>query len=145
MFNHKMYCNNILNFRECPTILNACTKKYGNLLKALRVYIYIYIKLTKINIRLVNIYIYIYIYIYISEATTGVGTFGLSPESYSLQSRFRNNKKISQKSFVFDFDWTSPHDSNHNGYWDRNTWNHSRNKGLFKKKVILTSYYVMIL
>ena len=31
---HKMYSNNILNFQECTTILNACTKKSGNLLKA---------------------------------------------------------------------------------------------------------------
>ena len=31
---HKMYSNNILNFQESTTILNACTKKSGNLLKA---------------------------------------------------------------------------------------------------------------
>ena len=31
---HKMYSNNILKFQECTTILNACTKKSGNLLKA---------------------------------------------------------------------------------------------------------------
>ena len=31
---HKMYSNNILNFQEATTILNACTKKSGNLLKA---------------------------------------------------------------------------------------------------------------
>ena len=31
---HKMDCNNILNFQESTTILNACTKKSGNLLKA---------------------------------------------------------------------------------------------------------------
>ena len=33
---HKMYSNNILNFQESTTILNACTKKSGNLLKATR-------------------------------------------------------------------------------------------------------------
>ena len=33
---HKMYSNNIVNFQESSTILNACTKKSGNLLKALR-------------------------------------------------------------------------------------------------------------
>ena len=33
---HKMYCNNIHNFQEFTTILNACTKKYGNLLNPLR-------------------------------------------------------------------------------------------------------------
>ena len=38
---HKMYSNNILNFQESATILNACTKKSGNLLKAPRIYIYI--------------------------------------------------------------------------------------------------------
>ena len=31
---HKIYSNNILNFQEYTTILNACTKKSGNLLKA---------------------------------------------------------------------------------------------------------------
>ena len=40
---HKMYSNNILNFQESPTILNACTKKSGNLLKAPHTHIYIYI------------------------------------------------------------------------------------------------------
>ena len=32
-----MYSNNILNFQESTTILNACTKKSGNLLKAPRI------------------------------------------------------------------------------------------------------------
>ena len=31
---HKMYSNNIVNFQDSTTILNACTKKSGNLLKA---------------------------------------------------------------------------------------------------------------
>ena len=31
---HKMYSNNIVNFQESTTILNACTKKSGNLLNA---------------------------------------------------------------------------------------------------------------
>ena len=35
-----MYSNNILNFQESMTILNACTKKSGNLLNAPRIYIY---------------------------------------------------------------------------------------------------------
>ena len=34
---HKIYSNNILNFQESMTILNACTKKSGNLLNALRI------------------------------------------------------------------------------------------------------------
>ena len=37
---HKMYNNNTLNFQESTTILNACTKKSGNLLKAPCIYIY---------------------------------------------------------------------------------------------------------
>ena len=40
---HKMYSNKILNVQESATILNACTKKSGNLLKVPRIYIYIYI------------------------------------------------------------------------------------------------------
>ena len=32
-----MYSNNIVNFQESTTILNACTKKSGNLLNALRI------------------------------------------------------------------------------------------------------------
>ena len=34
---HKMYSNKILNFQESMTILNACTKKSRNLLKAPRI------------------------------------------------------------------------------------------------------------
>ena len=37
---HNMYSNNILNFQESTTILNACTKKSGNLLNALCMYTY---------------------------------------------------------------------------------------------------------
>ena len=33
---HKMYSNNIVNSQESTTILNACTKKSGNLLEAPR-------------------------------------------------------------------------------------------------------------
>ena len=35
---HKMYSNFIVNFQDSTTILNACTKKSGNLLKATRIY-----------------------------------------------------------------------------------------------------------
>ena len=31
-----MYSNNMLNFQDSTTILNACKKKFGNLLKAPR-------------------------------------------------------------------------------------------------------------
>ena len=37
---HKMHSNNILNFEESTTILNASTKKSENLLKEPRIYIY---------------------------------------------------------------------------------------------------------
>ena len=52
---HKMYSNNIVNFQECTTILNACTKKSGNLLKAPRIYCQ---KCAEKNLKL-HIYIYI--------------------------------------------------------------------------------------
>ena len=76
---HNMYSNKILNFQESTTILNACTKKSGNLLKAI-VYmickcIYLgewWLGLWQINLLrviecqiLIYVYIYIYIYIYI--------------------------------------------------------------------------------
>ena len=35
---HKMYSNKILNFQESTTILNACTKKSGILLKGPHIY-----------------------------------------------------------------------------------------------------------
>ena len=37
---HKMYSNNIVNFQESTTVLNACAQKSGNLLKAPRIYAY---------------------------------------------------------------------------------------------------------
>ena len=39
---HKMYSNNIVNFQESTTMLNACTKKVWELIEA-TTYIYIYI------------------------------------------------------------------------------------------------------
>ena len=35
---YEMYINNIVNFQEFTTILNACTKKTGNLLNSPRVF-----------------------------------------------------------------------------------------------------------
>ena len=52
---HKMYSNKILNFQESMIILNAHTKKSGNLSYAPRIYIYIYI------------YIYICMYVCMYE------------------------------------------------------------------------------
>ena len=40
---YKMYSNNILNFQESMAILNACTKKSGNLLNTPRIYLSIYL------------------------------------------------------------------------------------------------------
>ena len=39
---HKMYSNNILNFQESTTILNACSKKVWKSIEC-TIYIYIYI------------------------------------------------------------------------------------------------------
>ena len=47
---HKMYSNNILNYQETTTILNAHTKKSGNLSYAPRIYIvYVYKNLSEID------------------------------------------------------------------------------------------------
>ena len=46
---HKMYSNNILKFQESTIILNACTKKSGNLLKAPRNYRKKWIKSFRLN------------------------------------------------------------------------------------------------
>ena len=43
-----MYSNNIVNVQESTTILNACTKKCGNLLKPPHTHTYIYIYLSDI-------------------------------------------------------------------------------------------------
>ena len=37
---HKIYSYKILNFQESMTILNVCTKKSGNLLKAPHIYVF---------------------------------------------------------------------------------------------------------
>ena len=80
---HKMYSNNILNFQESATILNTCTKKSGNLLKALRIYwerereergerywkALNFDRYEKDN--RFHIYIYIYIYIYTNRFAWG--------------------------------------------------------------------------
>ena len=47
---HKMYSNSILNCQEATTILNACTKKSGNLLKAPRNIFFQYIVLGNVCI-----------------------------------------------------------------------------------------------
>ena len=54
---HDVYSNNIVNFQESTTILNAYTKKSGNLLKAPRIYVCMF----------VNIYIYILNSVYLGS------------------------------------------------------------------------------
>ena len=72
---HKMYCNKILNCQESTTILNTSTKKSGNLLKTLRIFIYIncideyvymYMCLCIYVHTYVNICIRLYICVYVS-------------------------------------------------------------------------------
>ena len=46
----KVYSNNILNFHESSTILNAWTKKSGNLLNAHRFYLSIYLSVLQITL-----------------------------------------------------------------------------------------------
>ena len=53
---HKMYSNNILNFRESTTNFNACTKHSGKLLNAPRT-------TKQDDNKYISIYIYIYIYV----------------------------------------------------------------------------------
>ena len=59
---HKMYSNNRLNFQESKIILNACTKKSGNLLKAPRIK-FSYFLSNSINYMVSNYYFYLIIII----------------------------------------------------------------------------------
>ena len=62
-----MYSNNILNFQESATILNACTKKSGNLLNAPGTFSLNTSWTSNLfywELKFLYIYIYIYIYIY---------------------------------------------------------------------------------
>ena len=72
---HKIYSNNILNFQESTTILNACTKKVWKLIEC-TTYIANYILSLKLFCFLIKVihktgnllnapYIYIYIYIFV--------------------------------------------------------------------------------
>ena len=65
---HKMYSNNILNCKEFMTILNACTKKPGDLLKA-PCTIYFLNSSTHTH---THTHIYIYIYIYIGSISSSI-------------------------------------------------------------------------
>ena len=57
---HKIYSNNILNSQESPTILNACTKKSGKLLKAPCMFVNM----------LVRIYLSLYVCMYVCAFDT---------------------------------------------------------------------------
>ena len=61
---HVMYSNNILYFQESTTILNACTKKSGNLLNAPHTCTYTYIYICMYLIIYMHTYVYTYIYVY---------------------------------------------------------------------------------
>ena len=51
---HKMYSNNVLNLQESMTILNACTKKSGNLLNAPRIFIFLVLVLDVLSWKCLN-------------------------------------------------------------------------------------------
>ena len=74
----KMYSNNILNFQESTIILNAYTKKSGNLLKAPRIYkwviLYIYILYSWYCIYILWVILYI---IYITNEYNIINIFML--------------------------------------------------------------------
>ena len=66
---HKMYSNNILNFQESTTILNACTEKVGKLIEGTTyicintyIHIYMYIHTHKHICMYTHIYMYKNIY-----------------------------------------------------------------------------------
>ena len=61
-----MYNNNIVNFQESTTTLNAYTKKSGTLLNAPRIYIYIYIYIVINRQLLLVIHIFQSFYIFLS-------------------------------------------------------------------------------
>ena len=60
---HKMYSNNIVNFQESTTILNACTKKVWKLIEVTTyIYIYIYIYTKKSDEKNSNISFVLFIF-----------------------------------------------------------------------------------
>ena len=63
---HKMYSNNILSFQESTTILNAFSRKSGNLLKAHHIYlcacVYMYLC---ISMCIYDIFVYIHSCMYV--------------------------------------------------------------------------------
>ena len=66
LFFHKMYSNNILNFQESTTILNACTKKtYWMHHVLMHIHIHIYRERRTHRSTYTDLYIYIYIYMQI--------------------------------------------------------------------------------
>ena len=98
---HKIYSNKILNFQESTTILNACTKKSGNLLNAPRIYIYIYI------------YIYTHSHISSSSSCCAASTDLPDPLSppisiiHGSQEVFKTISCIGTELFDIDSSWSS--------------------------------------
>ena len=60
---HKMYSNNILNFQEPTSILNACTKKACKLIEC-TIYIYTHTHTYIYTPTYIYTHIYIYVYVY---------------------------------------------------------------------------------
>ena len=101
---NNMYGNNILKFQESKTILNACTKKSGNLLNAPRIYIYIYrkngeyewMKIQSTNLR----YLFLWIVGKICWKTTLVDSDPKAPFSIATTPICREG--------LFSFPWIAP-------------------------------------
>ena len=52
---HKMYSNNILNFQESTTILNACTKKVWKLIECTTYFVKLNVNFVKFNVNFVKL------------------------------------------------------------------------------------------
>ena len=113
---HEIYSNNILNFQESTVILNACTKKSGNLLKApctykitvqcLRIKIfYRQLKkpLFKIMCYIITVIMLICVYsinCHYSSRVHGARHFSLNSD---LQPYVTHTSLIHQKFYLFEF------------------------------------------
>ena len=62
---HKMYSNNIVNFQESTTILNACTKRFWKLIECTTYISHCWSIIYTFLILIINIHLYIYICVYV--------------------------------------------------------------------------------
>ena len=58
---YKIYSNNIVNYQESTTMLNARTKMSGNLLNALRIYVCLSVSVGK-HVYPINVCVYVYVF-----------------------------------------------------------------------------------